>query len=104
MSHVGPEKAVVGAIISVLFGGGAVREVANRLAENNFALPRAVVVDNAFNFFNVSHTAAHWEINYAYRQHCLRQHPDRGGDHEHFVKGHVFFAVIKAHKNKPGSE
>ncbi|XP_018914281.2 uncharacterized protein [Bemisia tabaci] len=96
----GPVGALVGGAAGAIVAGRVTNMLSDRLTQWIFGLPRTEALENAFNFFRLPATASNHEINTAYRQLCLKHHPDKGGNAEEFHVVQVNMAVIAASRDE----
>ena len=91
----GPVGAVVGGVVGGMVASSLALTLVDKLTRTIFDLPKDEVVEAAYNFFELSHRCSNSGVNTAYRQMCLRHHPDKGGKREEFFEVQVHMASIK---------
>ena len=87
---------MIGGITGGIIAGQVSSIFIDRLTQKIFGIPKDEALENAFRYFGLTAKASNNEINKAFRQMCLKHHPDKGGNEEdfHFVQYNM--AVIKA--------
>ena len=94
-SLIGPWGTVLGGIIGAFLAGIAANALIENLTQYLFGLPKSEAVSNAYRHLGVPMTASNSDVNRAYRQLCLRHHPDKGGDTNEFFVLQCHMAVIR---------
>ncbi len=67
----------------------------DKLTQWMFSLPPTIALEKAYDYLGVHHTATNGELNKAFHNLCLKHHPDKGGNHEEFLKLQCQFEIIK---------
>ena len=66
-----------------------------KLTEFLFDLPRDVALEESYNYLGVTKSSSNNEVNKAFRNLCLKHHPDKGGDVSEFISLQSHMAIIK---------
>ena len=65
-------------------------------SETLFDLPKDDALDECYRTLGVEHSSSNGEITKAYRTLSLKNHPDKGGNKETFLKINAAVEVIRA--------
>lgn len=86
--------SLVGAVAGGFLGATLLQEIAKRLTDYFFNLPKDIAVENAYAFLQIEHTCTNLELREAYKKLLLVYHPDKGGSKEKFCKLQISVAII----------
>lgn len=99
-SVAGPVGTIVGGIAGSVLSTAAAGTLCDWFTQYLFDLPKEEALENAYNFLGVNMRASNAEINTAFRQLCLKHHPDKGGSAEQFHKLQVCMGVIRVSREE----
>jgi hypothetical protein len=100
-SLAGPIGTVVGGIVGGIVSSSVMNVVSDRMTQWLFGIPKEEALENAYTYLGVKMTASNHEINTAFRQLCLKYHPDKpGGSNEEFHFLQLNMGVIKASRKE----
>jgi hypothetical protein len=99
-SILGPIGAIGGAIIGGWIASSGAEMVIDWLTQKLFDLPKEVATEKAYNYLGKNPSSSNSEINTAFRQLCLKHHPDKGGDVAKFLELQSSMGMIKLHRGE----
>jgi hypothetical protein len=99
-AFVGPVGMLIGGVIVGYFSATVANLLSDRMTQWLFGLPKSEALENAYKYLGVGMKASNGEINTAFRDLCLKHHPDKGGSSEEFFVLQNNMAVIKASRNE----
>ena len=91
----GPIGAVAFGAIGSLAGTFGASLLMDQLTNLIFDLPPTQALEESYKYLKIRHTATNEELNKAFRELCLKHHPDKGGNADEFLKLQSMFQVIK---------
>eukprot|EP00111_Clytia_hemisphaerica_P022667 TCONS_00066707-protein len=94
-SFAGPIGAFAGSLIGSLLGNFVALSLIEKLTEFLFDLPRDVAVEKSYDYLGVTRSSSNNDVNRAFRNLCLKHHPDKGGDVSEFITLQSHMAIIK---------
>eukprot|EP00112_Aurelia_sp_Birch-Aquarium-sp1_P025354 Seg84.1 transcript_id=Seg84.1/GoldUCD/mRNA.D3Y31 product="DnaJ protein" protein_id=Seg84.1/GoldUCD/D3Y31 len=94
-SLLGPCGTVLGGIVGGWVAAATTNVIFDRLTQTIFGIPQSEALEKAYIYLGVEMSSSNGEVNKAFRQLCLKHHPDKGGDTDEFVVLQCHMAVIR---------
>ncbi|XP_052783255.1 uncharacterized protein LOC128219487 [Mya arenaria] len=87
--------AIAGAVVGFVYASKQAHELADRLTQWAFGLPKSEALENAYRFLGLPLSSSNGEINTKYRMLALQYHPDKGGDKNKWTQLQYSLALIR---------